>query len=612
MLGVSHTIEDGEKGNQENNMNKLSDDNAPVFIDTAMSAHPDDRLVRLNDGDLCETLGEEDDADQKSLSLESLKEKSKMGLLYGSIRDRDFVSESSLTIVSDNGIYENSRWWSMMLNNSNSTSNIINPNLNSSVNNIDAHTIPISSTTTASSTSNTTNNNNINSNVSNSRTNAPTRRRSSLLSEITFPSEDYDDTDAHTTDSNDSSWANNSAMLGNSSGGLLAIPKRSAPNLFSVGKSGSSNEVIEEEYQDYLEQLKNDRDSTVKTTAAVNGAPVIPRRRVSVKPGSNRAGTNYNPGVRAATTNTIPSDIDTRPAATTYFNHIVALRAIPRDKAAAPTIPKRTSSHSSKHSSKLPSVKKNTMIYQMYNASFGSIVDSQYSVETESSFFEDGSAAAAAAAYLSSAALTSQQDDVRTVHTTPTSQSSDTPVFTNQCEGRKLSREEGSIDSETPPILPERRDFSTFQEEIDFIPSIALEEEPQDNDSVPHSTNIKTKHQPPTIPMRKNSGSMKKYAVTPRVVMNRELGQHLAPRINTQAPTCPMRKNSHHNIRRCTSAAAVISSPCRSKFLSHEMSLPMHQKPQRQSSLRHRPPTKPMRTSSHTNSRNCTATASSS
>ena len=57
MLGVSHTIEDGEKGNQENNMNKLRDDNAPVFIDTAMSAHPDDRLVRLNDGDLCETLG---------------------------------------------------------------------------------------------------------------------------------------------------------------------------------------------------------------------------------------------------------------------------------------------------------------------------------------------------------------------------------------------------------------------------------------------------------------------------------------------------------------------------------------------------------------------------
>ena len=57
-------------------MNKLRDDNAPVFIDTAMSAHPDDRLVRLNGGDLCETLGEEDDAEASDENAELIPEAS--------------------------------------------------------------------------------------------------------------------------------------------------------------------------------------------------------------------------------------------------------------------------------------------------------------------------------------------------------------------------------------------------------------------------------------------------------------------------------------------------------------------------------------------------------
>jgi len=591
-------------------MNKLRGDNEPVSAGAA-DGHPVGRICRLKDGDYCDVLGgEEDDIDQKSLTLETLQEKSKS--TRESIRDRDFVSESSLTIISDSDLFqENSRWWSM-INASDSNSNVGNPNHNSSMNALnsylgssinDANNQTINhSNTPATNTSNTNNNNN---SISNHfyNTRSPTRRRSSLLSDITFESDEHDD-DANTTESNDSSFNNSAA--------LLATARRFAPNYHSSANSGNSknNETIEEEFYDYQQQL-NDGRGISKMPSGTTAAPVIPRRRVSVShSGPSFVATNTNPKVRAAPTATD----DTKAAMMTHLNHAVTLRSIARGNAAAPSVPKRTSSHSSK----IPAVQKNALIYQMYNASFSStIVDSQISHETEPSFFEDGSAAAqAAAAYLSSAAIASQQEEVRTVQSAISSHTTDTPVFKNQGNRRTLSP---STDEETPPILPARRGsvaavpsslgtLSSFEDDEDDSPSVVHEEEPQDSDSASNTTDSKTCRKAPSLPMRKRSSSDKHQSGPERSYSKPT--QHPQSQLNTQPPTCPMRKESDHHAGRFPSASAIPSPRlCRSP---KPLLSPRHQKQQEgRPSQMHKPPTKPMRTNSSTNERSPAPPASS-
>jgi len=630
MLGVSRTTVNRDKINRERIMNTLSEDNEPLLADVA-NAHPDGRICRLKNGDFCDDLGEEDDADQKSLTLDCLKEKSKTS--RESIRDRDFVSESSLSIVSDADLFhDNSPWWSMM-NNSNSnidiqtlsssinTNTLTLTNLNSSMNNINYHNINNSTSNVNSITHTTINNNSVSNNnsiststhASNHFYNArsPTRRRSSLLSDITIGSDDQvsDDIDAHTTDSNDSSWANNSALL-------VETVSRFSP-IYSPG----GNETIEEEHFEYKEQLKQDRE-TCKASSATTAAPVIPRRRVSATrvsatyKGSKRAVANINHNHRATAAVTAANDFVSAKSTMTRYSNVAAIRAMARGNAAAPTIPQRTPSHHSK----LPPINKNAMIYQMYNASFESIPDSQTSYETEPSepsFFEDRSAAAAAAAaYLSSASIASQQEEVRTVQTAITSSSTDTPVLTNQCDESKLSRKEYLVDSTMPLIIPERREsvpmafatipsFDEDEDEDEEIPSIVDEELTHDSDLAIHPTTTKTSNQPPTIPLRTRSGSEKKYADSPRSSGNRKLKL-----VDTQPPTCPMRKVSNHHTRWNHSLAAILS-PRHAKVVLQGDLLSQHQ-PQGHPSLKHKPPTKPTRTNSKSISRSPTSATSSS
>jgi len=589
-------------------MNKLSDDNKPLHTD-ADHVHPDGRISRLKGGEFYEKrLGEEDDIDQRSLTLESLRDRPK-----SSQRDRDFVSESSLSIVSDRDLFqENSRWWSMINNSHSNNINVANPvtnastdvisaEPNTSINNTSPHNTNNGNTTSSTIANNnsTSNNTNANNHLYNAR--SPTRRRSSLLSDITFESYEHisDDIDAHTTDSTDSSWANSSA--------LLATARRFASN---YDPGSNSNETIEEEHYDFYEKLKQDRD-TSKAAYATTAAPVIPRRRVSKGP--NRLAANSNRIFKATAD---ADEFDAIPSKSTRYNQ-AALRAMNRGNAAAPTLPQRTSSHSSK----LPSMKKNPMIYHMYNtshnASYSSFVDSLVSQDTDPSFFEDGSAAAAAAAaYLSSAAVTSQQAEVGTVHTADGSDTADTPVLTNQVDGRRFFREEPLIDSETPPLLPERREsvlssltkFSYYEEQEDELPSTVHEEQSQDSDSANHLNNTKMSNQPPSIPLRKHSNSRRKYSNSPRYSANRTSTQHPQSRLNNQPPTCPMRKDSNHHIRRIPNAQA-ISTHRNGKLVPRDPSLSHHQ-PQSQPSHKHKPPTKPMRTNSNSISRSPTSTAS--
>ncbi len=590
-------------------MNKLSEGNQPLLSDALVFVDHNDRIDRLKDEDYSEHLCDDDDADAKSLTLESLKEKTRLALESQS--DRDFVSQSSLTIVSDSNLFqENSRWWSMINNSENnlavqhldSSINAINPNLNNDSNNNSNTSSPRNTNhvnTTTNNTSNTTNNvvNNHGSMTNGFRSNrhqGQIRRRSSLLSDITFDSDDNED-DEQTTTSGDSSWANNSA--------LLTTARRFAPNYYPGSSSSNrmNNEIIEEEHQDSKEKLTHGRDY------AATAAPVIPRRRISKNyTGQNRISTNSNSS-RKARTKTPPT-----PEAADEFNvshPAYALRAIARGNAAAPTIPKRTSSHNSK----MPSAKNNPMVYQIYNASCTSIVSSQISYDTAPSFFEDGSAAAAAAAaYLSSPAAASQQEEVRTVQSVITSNTSETPVLKNQGSERRLPREQPLTDSETPPTLPERQNsvkrlppislgtFSSFEDDSDEMPSVVHEEAAHDSDSATHPITPKSsRHQLPSVPMRKRSGSDKASSYSSRSSDNRKP----APRINTQPPSIPMRKESNHHVQKSPipMQSPVIQSNRNAAF--NRLRLSPHKSQGCQPSQKHKPPTKPTRTNSNSNNR---------
>ena len=646
MLGISQAqeaIDGGDTSDQEITMNKLSEGNQPLLSDVAAVAfvlEHNGRIGRLKDGDYPENISEEDDA--KSLTLESLKEKTK--LFFDSHTDRDFVSQSSLTIVSDSNLFqENSRWWSM-INHSDSnihvanpqfdsSTNAIIPNLSNSVNdvinnNIASNTIINNNDNTmnapSTNTSDNTNNNNsnkknnsISNNVNNHDSmstnfhrNRQTRRRSSLLSDITFESDDNNEDD-QTTESGDSSWGHSSA--------LLTTARRFAPNYTSSGSCGCgvNNDIIEEEHHDYHEKLKYRDVSTA--------APVIPRRRISKNyHGTNRASLNSNSSSlksAAAKVTSGTNEFEISPSKRSHCNPAYALRAMARGNAssAAPTIPKRTSSHNSKK----PAVKNNPILYQIYNASMTSIVSSQISQDTEPSFFEDGSAAAAAAAaYLSTDAKSSQQEEARTVQTALTSLTShttETSVLKNlKPDDRRLPRQEVPIESETPPTLPERQNsdnqlppvfgtFSSFDEDSDEHPSVVHEEEPQDSDSA-ISTSRRSHHQLPSVPRRKHSGSDKNSSYS-----SRSSGQRKpAPRLNVthQAPTIPMRKDSNHSHAHAHAQKSpipmhspVIHSNRNAAF--NRMRLSPHKPSGQQTMLsqKHRPPTKPTRTSSSTKNR---------
>ena len=134
MLGIhqkQEVIDDGERNSRGITMNKLMEGNQPVLHDAGVVALVLDhtgRIARFKDGDCPENVCDEDDA--KSLTLECLSEKTKVGFDHYS--DRDFVSQSSLTIVSESNLFqENSRWWSM-INHSESNINTMNNPLETS------------------------------------------------------------------------------------------------------------------------------------------------------------------------------------------------------------------------------------------------------------------------------------------------------------------------------------------------------------------------------------------------------------------------------------------------------------------------------------------------
>lgn len=612
MLGISQAIDESDTSKREVVMNKLSGGNQALSSDAGVFVENNGRIELLKDGDYSENICDEDDA--KSLTLECLGDKSKLG--RESQSDRDFVSQSSLTIVSDSNLFqENSQWWSMINNSENisnlailnldSSTNMINPNLYNETNN--NNTSPTNNTnnpnTNTSNTSNTTNNiisnqGSMSNYMHSNRSHNPTRRRSSLLSDITFESEDNED-DEQTTESGDSSWANNSA--------LLTTARRFAPNYYPGGNKRVNNEIIIEEHQDSHEKLKQGRDNTATTAA-----PVIPRRRVSkLYRGQNRLSANNNSSKKTGTKKPAAAQAaDEFDASPSKINSAYALRAMARGNAAAPTIPKRTSSHNSKISSS----KNNPIVYQIYNASCTSIVSSQISNDTEPSFFEDGSAAAAAAAaYLSSPAAASQQEEARTVQTAITSHTSDTPVLKNQGIGRRLPREEYLIESETPPTLPERRNsvnelpptsfgtLSSFEDDSDEIPSIVHEEEPHDDSELTASPANSTPslHRLPCVPIRKRSGSDKASSYSSHSSGNMKP----ASRLNTQPPSIPMRKESNHHIQKIpiTMQAPVIQSNRNAAF--NRLRLSPHKSQGHQPSQKHKPPTKPTRTNSNSNNR---------
>jgi len=629
MIGVRQMIDESDNNNRVTTMNKLSEDNEPVLTDEA-HAHPDGRIGQLKDGDVCvrENICDEDDADQKSITLESLKDKS-------SQRDRDFVSESTITIVSDSELFQNSQWFSM-INTSDSNATSLNHNLNSSVNalatnigssincninNVNYHNININTNTNTSISTNTTNT----TNAINAR--KPTRRRSSLLSDITFESDEHisDDIDTHAADSIDSSWANNSDL-----GWGLIARGRFAPN-------GNNNETIEEEQHDYQEQLKQSREMS-KTSSATTEAPVIPMRRVSANyqrpsrtnsridnpsmmdataapvipmrrisakyQGPSRANSTIDdPSMMVAAAVVAAADLfDTTTSEIPDYTDAIARRLMLRGNAAAPTLPQRTSS-------------------QRTSSQRTSSVGSQISHDTTPSFFEDGSsAAAAAAAYLSSAAVTMQPEEVLSIHTAITSDTTDTPVLMNQGDGRTFSRRKVAIDAGIAPILSNRwvsvkepppsfATFSSLEEDNEETRSV-YEEQLNDSVSTAHPTNTKTSNQLPSIPLRKDSNSSNTYSGSLRVSDNRKPAQQSPSRLDTQPPTCPMRKNSNHHIRR-TPNAASIPSHRHAKAVSQDPPLSQH-RAQVQPSHKHKAPTKPMRTNSNSISRSPTSATSSS
>ena len=592
-------------------MNKLTEGNQTLLSDVDVFVDQNGRIGQLKDGDASENICDEDET--RSLTLESLKDKPKW--TFESQRDRDFVSESSLTIVSDSDLFqENSRWWSMINNsesnsNSNSNSNVnitkqnfdsstyaVIPHLNNSINDINnnitgntssiynknsAITPPphISNTATNNNKNHNMNhNNNINNNGNGSsnnffhgtRNSYQIRRRSSLLSDITIESDDNDD-DEQTTTSGDSSWANNSA--------LLTTARRFAPNYCPSGNNRVNNEFIEEELYDCHEKLKRCRDS-----AATNAAPVIPRRRISKHyKGPNRSSANINSSMKAATATAAAGagEFYFSPSKISRNNPAYRLHVMARGNAAAPTIPKRTSSHNSKK----PSIKHTPILYQIYNASITSIVSSQISHDIEPSFFEDGSVAAeAAAAYLST-----------------------------------HSREESPIDTEIPPMLPERQDsvnklppmtfgtFPSFDDDNDEHPYVVHEEGPLDSDSVASNPKMSS-HQLPSIPMRKHSGSDKSSSHLSRTLTNMKP----ASRLNTQPPTLPMRKVFNHHAQKSPIPMHVPVIQLNRSKAFNQLWLSPHKSQGHQLSQKHKPPTKPTRTNSNSNNRSSEWAATSS
>ena len=595
MLGISQTqeeIEGGDTIDQEITMNKLSEGNQPLLSDAgaiALVLDHSGRIGRLKDGD-CPEQNVYDDDDAKSLTLDCLKEKTKF--FFDSQTDRDFVSQSSLTIISDSNLFqENSRWWSM-INRSESNFQVATPQFDSSTNEI----IPNLSNSINDNVY-VNNHDSINNVIHRSRVSHQTRRRSSLLSDVTFESDDMNEDD-QTTTSVDSSWGHNSA--------LLTTSRRFAPNYCPSGSGRVNNEIIEEEHHDYQEKLKPQDNSS--------SAPAIPRRRIS-KSRKKKNDNSCSLKAAAAKATASTSEFDASASTMPRYNSAYALRAMSRGNASAsaPTIPKRTPSHNSKK----PSIKNNPVLHQIYNASITSIVSSQISQETEPSFFEDAStAAAAAAAYLSSAATSSQQEDVRTVQTATTSHTTETSVLKNlQADERRLPKKEVLIESETPPVLPERQSsdnqlppatfgtVSSFDEDNDEHPSV-VHEEPQDNDSE-IGTSRRTDHQLPSVPRRKSSGSDNYSSYSSHTSGHRKPTSTL----NTvhQPPSIPLRKDSNHSDVHDHAQKTPI--PMHSPVIQtnrnasyNRMRLSPHNAQGQQTTVsqKHRPPTKPTRTNSST------------
>lgn len=608
MLGINQkqkVIDDSDTNSRDITMNKLIEGNQPVLHDAGVVALVLDhngRIGRFKEGDCYDNVCEEDDA--KSLTLESLKDKTKLGLEHHS--DRDFVSQSSLTIVSESNLFqENSRWWSM-INHSESNINAMNtyldasstaiiPNISNSndgVNNNTGNTnskneknsntpFTDSSNTKNTNTNRTVNNHdNMNNHFHRGRNAHQNLRRSSILSEITFGSEDDDEDDEETTLSGDSSWGQNSA--------LLTTAKRFAPNHYSNGSVATNNETIEEEQEDYREKLKSRSNSA--------SAPTIPRRRISK---ICRPLVHKNVGFDPKTTSATARTKEGGPA------H--ALRSMAKGDAIAPRIPKRTSSINSTN------LKNNSSLYLTYSASMASIVSSQISQDTDPSFVDDGSAAAAAAAaYLSTAAKASQQEEVRTVQSVITSDTAETTLLKNhRIKGRRLSRDEGPIESEIPPMLPERQNshkqlliasyktHSSFEEDSDVHPPIVLEEESfEDSDSM-DSDSKRSNHRLPNVPRRKRSTSEKNASFSSRSSGNTKP----LPRKTQLLPlTIPMHNESNHTHAKAQESPISKQSPLihsnRNAALNRMRLSPHKSEGQATMSQKHRPPTKPTRTNS--------------
>lgn len=394
-------------------------------------------------------------------------------------------------------------------------------------------------------------------------------RRTSTLSDITFDSEDHafpDDTDAHTTDSNDSSWANGYAAL-------LTTARHFAPH-------SNLGTTIEENRQSTRSSAGN------RSSSATTDAPVIPQRRVSVK-------CIRPPAANSKTLERLQSPQQSK-------NYC---RSPTKGNAAPPSIPKRSVS--------------NKFLSNNYTAKTDDVTTTIFSQSSEAivSIHEDGGPDSPRS--ISTSGTNSDQQDATATTPSPASHTqastlSEIPIggtekgeiYHDQRKPKlfRLSREDiaGLVPSADPPILPERRasgyipprcfvlpygSGETLDEEdltIDQVcdmgkndqsisPAITIDSAgDDDSDNIPNNlapyalapnndpitipvtmTQV-SNNQAPTIPLRQPSDSQCAPSILPsKVSPHQDLNQ---------APTCPVRKESRNFTTTSSHSLSIVSS----------------------------------------------------
>jgi len=329
-------------------------------------------------------------------------------------------------------------------------------------------------------------------------------RRTSQLSDITFES---DDLDAFTSDSNDDSFS-----WKDSYSALISTASRMGGGRFASSETpgdGNSGTLVEEG-QEGETRISG---SSPRSSAANTDAPVIPRRRVSV---------TYT-GVKS-TENTTHESNDGR-----HFSM--------RGNSAAPTLPQRSSSHTSKMDSsqnKCGSVAANS------DSPSRAIPSSNPNGEEIDATTRSNTSPTTASSPPRKNEKNQELHDHRRsrlresrAHSIATSRSEDPPVLperrASHCVPSAFASGNGFAKTR-PALLVSRRlngdetneSDANRSDEMECTPSAATKS---------HSTS----KQPPSIPLRKHSDSP---------YPSSDLLRPLKPSI--QAPTQPIRKESSH------------------------------------------------------------------